>query len=76
MSPNIKVSIDPKKTTRHSKHTSVGFLVHQSLDLAFVGLGHVLLSNRPTSIVETFRLVHGALERIALPAEEVILTSS
>lgn len=49
-------------------HTSINVLLHKVLDGALVGVSHGLLLNRATAVVEAFRLVHGALERVALPS--------
>ena len=52
--------------------TAVSLLVNHVCDLALVGDVHGLLLDGAAAVVEAFGLVHGALERIALPAKQVI----
>lgn len=54
------------------KHTSVSFLADKVIDGALVGSGHGLLRDGTAAIVEAVVLVHGALERVVLPAEHVV----
>ena len=52
--------------------TSVGLLADHVRDGAAVGDVHGLLLDRAAAVVEALGLVHGALERVSLPAEEVV----
>ena len=54
------------------KRTAVSLLADEVLDCALVGRGHGLLLDGPAAVVEALGLVHGALQRVALPAEEVV----
>jgi hypothetical protein len=54
------------------KRTSFSCLADHVLDSALAGNVHRLLLDNATAIVEAFGLIHGALERITLPAEQVI----
>lgn len=53
-------------------HTSVYLLADKVLDSALVGSSHWLLSDGAAAIVEALGLIHGPLERVALPSEHVI----
>lgn len=55
-----------------SIRTAVGLLLNRGLDGALVGNAHLLLRDGAAAIIEALRLVHGALERVALPAKHVI----
>ena len=52
--------------------TASSVFANEILDGAFARLGHGLLLQNTTPIVEAFRLIHGPLQGIALPAEHVI----
>jgi len=55
---------------------AVEVLADKVLNLALVGDRHILLGDSTAAIVEALRLIHGLLERIALPAEHVISVST
>ncbi|KJR83613.1 uncharacterized protein SPSK_04359 [Sporothrix schenckii 1099-18] len=59
-------------TILFGKLTAQRVLLDNVLDLALVGHRHLLLLNRAAAVVETLRLVHRPLQRVALPPKHVV----
>jgi len=72
LSLKLPLHLHPLVHSRHELLPPINLLLDKVLDGALVGLSHGLLLDGPAAIIETFGLVHGLLQRVALPPEHVV----